>query len=215
MLQTRERLITIYTPKINIKIVLVSQKQLHFTMRIIRKWQIGLHNYILQKKLSAHKVTRYPKGFDEAQSIGILFDATDPQERQIVKHYASFIEKKGKNVQLFAFLNDEQVQNNFTFKHFSKKELDWTLKPKDQIIANFINTPFDFLINVYQGKNIPLEYISSLSKAHIRVGPYTDKDNCFDLMIETNEQTDLCYFVKQLEYFLSRMNSQKHEEAIV
>lgn len=184
-------------------------------MRIIKKWQVGLHNYLLQKKLSAHTVTRRPKGFDESQSIGILFDATDPQERQIVKHYANFLNKKNKNVQLFAFLNADQVQDNFTFKHFSNKELDWVLRPNDQVTADFINTPFDFLINVYQGKNIPLEYISSFSKAQIRVGPYTDKDNCFDLMIETNEQNDLGYFVKQLEYFLSRMNSQKHEEAIV
>ncbi len=184
-------------------------------MRIIKKWQVGLHNHLLQKKLTTHNITRQPKGFDEAQSIGILFDATDPQERQIVKHYANFLSKKGKNIQLLAFLNAEKVQNNFTFKHFSNKELDWALRPISQVTADFINTPFDFLINVYKGRSIPLEYISSLSKAHIRVGPYTDKKNCFDLMIETHEQNDLGYFVKQLEYFLSRMNSQKHEEAIV
>ena len=184
-------------------------------MRIIKQWQVNLHEYLLQKQLKTHTVNRRPKQFDKAQSIGILFDASQAEERQVVRHYASFLEKKGKQVQLFAFLDEEQQQSNFTFKHFSRKELDWALRPKDALSEEFINTPFDFLINIYQNANQSLEYISSLSKAHLRVGPYTEKESCFDLMIETQKQHDLQYFIKQLEYLMSRMNSQKNEEAIV
>jgi len=184
-------------------------------MRILKKWQSQLHNYFLQKKLPTHLVKRQPKGFEDAKTFGILFDATEPEHRQAIKRYVQFLKQQGKQVKVLAFLNENQKQENFTFKHFSRKELDWVLRPLGNEVDEFINTPFDFLINICLKANQPLEYISTLSKAHTRVGPYTDKPYSFDLMIETQEQSNIQYFIKQLEYFLSRMNRKKHEEAIV
>ncbi len=185
-------------------------------MRILKKWQAQLHDKFLEKQLRLNQSNKQPVGFDQASSIGILFDATDPATRSLVKTYVEDLEKKGKKVKLLAFLDEPQQQPNFTFHHFSRKELDWLLRPKDANVTTFINTPFDYLINLYRIKKKPLEYITALSKAHLRVGTYSAEKDCFDLVIEIQEEHNLPHFVKQLDYFLKRLNSkQEHEGAII
>lgn len=178
-------------------------------MRILKKWQAQLHDYFLEKELRLLNRNKQPIGFDQAQSIGILFDATEPATRALVKSYVEDLQAIGKEVSLMAFLDEPNQQPNFTFKHFSRKELDWLLRPQGQQVETFINTPFDYLINLYQERKKPLEYISIFSKAHLRVGTYSAEKDCFDLMIETQQEHNLPHFVKQLDYFLKRLNSNQ------
>ncbi|MEM8906279.1 MAG: hypothetical protein AAGD05_00420 [Bacteroidota bacterium] len=185
-------------------------------MSILKKWQAQLHDRFLDKQSRLLHRPKQSISFAEAQLIGILFEATAPAERKIALDYAETLKQKGKTVKLLAFLDEAEQQANFTFKHFSRKELDWLLRPKATQVDEFINTPFDYLINLYQSRKKPLEFISVLSKAHLRVGTYPAEKDCFDLMIETRAEHNLPHFVKQLDYFLKKMNSnQQHEGAII
>lgn len=184
-------------------------------MRILKEWQARLHESFLLRQLKQNLFEREPVDFDLSQTIGILFNASLPQQREGAKQLAKQLKAKGKKTKLMAFLDEKEQQANFDFKHFSRKELDLLGRPKSTMVDDFINTPFDFLINLDAQEHLPLTYISARSKAQVRVGPYTNKTYCFDFMIETKKEDDLQQFINQLNYLLIRLNSRTHEKAIV
>ena len=152
--------------------------------------------------------------YESAQTIGILFDATELKHRETVLAFSKKLKERDKKVKLLGYFNNKQDVNAFPFKAFNKTEVDWLMRPKGETCESFMNTSFDLLIGIYEGNNLPLEYITALSKAHLRVGPYTDNTYCYDLMIDTDKR-DLENYIKQVEFYLNKMNSSKHEEAAI
>ncbi|MEL6865692.1 MAG: hypothetical protein AAFP19_14795 [Bacteroidota bacterium] len=171
-----------------------------------------IHEYYVEKKLRKEAIKRQPNDFAKSQSIGILFDASMPESLDIIRKYVQRLEKKGKKVNLLAFFDDKDRHEHFPYKHFTRKEIDWRLCPKGSAVEHFINQPFDVLINLCYQPSPPLEYITALAKAHMRVGPYTERTYCYDLMIELANQRDLHHFIQQIDFFLNRMNSSQHEQ---
>lgn len=182
-------------------------------MSFLKEWKMRHHQQSLVSKVSRRKVLRNPVSFEEAQTVGILFDATKPQDRNVVREYSKLLQEDGKKVTVFAFLDEKETNSNLPFKHFSRKELDWFDRPKDEAIQGFVKQPFDFLINLYLDEKPPLSYVSALSESHLRIGPYSDNIHCYDLMIETSNQKDLSFFIKQIEYFLTRLTNNNTSRA--
>ncbi len=183
-------------------------------MRTIKSWQTQVREYFLQKMIRKIDLRRQTVTYDSAQSIVILFDATELNHREIVMQFSKKLKEKDKKVKLIGFFNSKQDISNFPFQAFNKNDVDWLMRPKSVVTKSFINTTFDLLIGVYEGNNLPLEYIAALSKAHLRVGPYTDNTYCYDLMIDTDKR-NLKNYIKQVEFYLNKMNSSKHEAATI
>ena len=184
-------------------------------MRILRKWKVRGHEYFLLKYLKHNVVKRQPVDYNLAHSIGVLFHIDQLQHQEIIDKFIQRLKDNGKEVKILAFLDDKEQQPNLNFNHFSLKELNWFYQPKHPKVDQFINTQFDYLINLDDSGSLPLTYISACSKAQIRVGSFTDKTYCFDFMIETHEQQNLQHFITQLDFLLTRLNSRKHEKTIV
>lgn len=184
-------------------------------MGIIKNWQTQVREYFLQKMMGKLDIRRKPVPFDLAKSVGILFDATEPEDREAVKQFAEQLKKKGKGVKTFGFFNHKQDITSFSFKGFNRNDVDWLDRPKSDQAQQFVNETFDVLISVYKGEQLPLEYIAALSKAHLRVGPYTDNTYCYDLMIETSKDHKAKKYLAEVEFFLSRTNNNKHEATAV
>ena len=183
-------------------------------METIKNWQTQVREYFLQKMIRKIDLRRHTVTYDSAQSIGILFDATELNHRETVIQFLKDLKSRNKKVKLLGFFNNKQEVSNFPFKAFNKNDTDWLMRPKGEAVENFMATTFDLLIGIYEGNNLPLEYIAALSKAHLRVGPYTDNTYCYDLMIDTNKR-DLKNYIKQVEFYLKKMNSSKHETATI
>jgi len=168
----------------------------------------------LNQKLSQIKINRTSVEFDIAESIGILFDATDPSNRNKVTAYAQNMIKNGKKVSLLGFVKNKQKDLSFSFKYFTLNEVNWKMIPESSEVNNFLNKKFDILINLYLGKNNPIEYISALSKANLRVGPFSENPNCYDLMIDIPNSKGIDHLIKQVDFFLNRINSPVYEAAV-
>lgn len=179
-------------------------------MSYFKRQYTRLQDYLLERKIGQSAVTRYPGDFRSAKRIGILFNATDPVQRKIVVKYAEEL-RKSKQVQLLAFLNAKKVNPNFPFNHFTQKQLNVLRQPNGAIVKDFIFEPFDILINLFFDEEPALEYIAALSNAHLRVGPYTQRTYCYDLMIDTANRQDLNEFIKQVELLLNKVNKKPHE----
>ena len=161
-------------------------------MSFLEQLQLRLYNYFLRQKLKKNKVERNAVNFDAAKRIGILFDATNPENETVVNRYKRNLQNNGKQVDMLAYVDDKQEHDTTLFKYFNRKNLSWTLEPTGTLVEQFIQTPFDILLNLHINTVPPLEYVSALSKAHLRVGQFRDsKEYCYDLMIDIPEGDSL------------------------
>lgn len=178
-------------------------------MKIIEQLRTRWHEKALSNDLPA-KTARHSVSLEEAQSVGILFDGTEPEERELVLDYAEKLKREGKKVKLLAFFNSNLDSGNFTFWHFNRKQLDWSLRPKIREAEEFASQRFDLLLNLSQKAVAPLEYVAARSKAAFRVGPATEKTVCYDLMIDLSGQpSNLKAFLQQVIFYLKKTRPQQ------
>jgi len=166
-------------------------------------------------RAAAHvKVIRDAKNFEQAKKIGILYDATDLEEFEIVKEYAKVIREERKEVKALGFVNEKETQSNqmptIDLDFFTKKDLNWYHKPGGYIVENFINTEYDILISLNFNDCYPLQYISAVSKAKFRVGKYDEKYKLYyDLMIDLQNNNNLSYFIELVNHYINMINREK------
>lgn len=180
----------------------------------IKNIRLRLHNYFLQKELKTRKRETHSVNWEDAHSIGILFNATELKDRQTVLQYKEKLKNEGKQVKLLGYFQTEQNDPNFTFRHFNRKQIDWALRPSSPQIDEFLNMEFDLLLNLEPRTQLHSEYIAVLSKARLKVGPVSDNTECYDLMIDTSDQMNIDSFIKQIEALLKKTQSRNETAKI-
>lgn len=165
--------------------------------------------YFFKDQLKKKKTATSSKSkvnLEKAKSIGILFDATDLSQRQTVLNYAEKLKNQRKQVKLLGFFDNRLKDNNFTFRHFNRTNIDWAMRPKGEMVNEFLNQKFDLLLHINMETNLHSEYISALSNASFKVGPVTDHVFCYDLMIDMPNEQNLSKFISQMEGLLKKTN---------
>lgn len=145
--------------------------------------------------------------FEEAQKIGLLYDATDPKNYEVVKNYVKKVRGLHKDVLALGYVDKKELPHNqyaqYGLDFFCRKNLDFKMTPNHHVVSNFINEKFDILIHLNGRKVFPLRYIAALSHAKFRVGKY-DRRNFFlyDLMISIKEGSTMNQFIEEAERYL-------------
>ena len=176
---------------------------------MFRKIRLWLYRRQLQKQLQMQPPKHKVMNMSHAKTVGILFDGTDESIMPYIYDYSKSLQSMRKKVSTLGFINANAVTENPSLPLFTRKQTDWLFKPNAREALDFMEQPFDILINVFANESATLEYISALSKAAYRVGPYLNgKTHCFDLMINANtSQPDM--FLQQVNHYLEIIS--KHE----
>ncbi len=156
-----------------------------------------------------HKPNRF--NFDAIKTIGILFDATNPEDYELIKRYVLYLREHHKRVKALGYFSTKQLpemaNSKLEYDFFSGKELNWFGKPSSVIIQNFINEEYDLLIDLNIKDHFPLKYISALSKAHFKVGKYNEKEmEIYDMMIHSDNTKTFKYFLRQVDTYITMLN---------
>lgn len=168
------------------------------------------HRFSLQRQMKASKAKREIINLHNAKTVGIIYDATFPENNVLITRLAELIKRKEKTVVTIGFVNDTKTESNYGNLLFNRKSLNWHMEPSNDTVKKFINQKFDILINAFIGENLPLEYISALSKAKFRVGQYQKgKVYCYELMINTGKREDLQYLIDQISHFLNVIKDEQ------
>lgn len=183
-------------------------------MQFIEKLRIRFHDSALEKEMRQRKADRGTMYLDNAMSVGILFDATLPENKEIALDFAEKLKRDGKKVKLLAFFDNKIKSGDFTFPYFNQQQLDWLLRPQSPEATAFSEQPFDLLLNISASDTRPLDYIAARSKAKLRVGPFTEKTYCYDLMIDHNQKNDRKAFLQQVVFYMKKMRQQYEPSAI-
>lgn len=174
-----------------------------------------LGNYRFHQEIKKVKLKREVVGFEEAKKIGLLYDATEDHNYEVVKQYVKSIRSMQKEVLALGYVDKKVLPSNqfaqYGLDFFTRKNLNWQMIPGNPIVTNFINERFDILINLNSNKCFPLRYISAVSHARFRVGRFDKKDMlCYDLMIKVNGENGIKIFIEEAEKYLRQIKSN-HE----
>lgn len=178
-------------------------------MSIIRNIQTYFRNSSLKSKLKLqNRQARKKVNFEEAQTVGLIFDATDNDKRQTALTYAEKLSKLGKKVKLLGFFDSKQESAEFTFGYFSRKNIDWALRPTGKSVESFLQGAYDILITLNPLTDQHAEYISALANAHLKIGPSTENIDSYDLMIDVRNKNSVMDFIREMEHLLTKTNTK-------
>ncbi len=183
----------------------------YMIMEALQKIKTKFFHRQLQQAVSAQAFRPKPVAFDKAQSVAILFDATDPGQRDEAVRYGQALQQKGKRVGYLAFIDDKQVYESLPFPYFNRKNLDWKEVPSGEEVQNFLSREWDALFFLTNSAPPPLHYVAALAKSHLKIGPAGDASPYLDLMIDfPNDRFDIPGFTQQAERLLQKLQ-MKHE----
>ena len=142
--------------------------------------------------------------FSAVHTIGILLDGKQDHVVQFVQQYQTELEEQGKLVSVFAYLSKASKNPNFPLPYFTKSDTNWFAKPNKKSVVDFIEQPFDLLLNFSSSKILALESICALSKAHFIIGNGTNHFNYYyDFLLKLNNSNAPDSFVENVQHYLN------------
>jgi hypothetical protein len=187
-------------------------------MNLIQNIKNIAGNYFLSGDVKALHRNKNFVNMQDAKTVGIVFDAMDAGNFDLVKKYITYLREMKKRVKAIGYYDQKNIPSmtysKLEYDFFCQKDLTWYNSPSNIYVKNFIDDKFDILLDLNLNDLFPLRYISTLSKANFKVGKKSDRNNSiFDLMIETDEKKGLKYFLKNIDTYLFIIN-KKHDKPV-
>ena len=139
------------------------------------------------------------------RTVGIIFDESYFYEREaLVKELiANGITEK--DIKILVFKDKIKKNEVFNYPVFSNKDLTWLATIDKKEVTDFVNEPFDLLINYYDVEKTILLLVSHLSKASFKVGFSVIDKRLNHFMINTNAD-NYKVFMEELFKYLKILN---------
>ena len=123
-----------------------------------------------------------------------------------MKRFLHFLSDQNNKVVALCFVDFKKVPDYYLlrkgFNFFSRKDLNLYFLPQTSFINDFIEKPFDILIDLSTNYNFPLHYICSLSKAKYKIGRQQPLYTNFDLMIDISKENNVEALIENIKYYV-------------
>jgi len=177
-------------------------------MEILKKIKHSIARYYLINKIKKNTREKRFISLKDAKDIGILYLFTNEQDYTAISKFVKLLQDQNKKVKALGFVKRKHLTNRFlpklSYDFFSQKDINWYGKPSNIFIKDFIEKDFDIIIDMSLHDNYPLQYISGVSKARLKVGRF-EKNNLdiYDVMIQLEKNTKLDKYINEVHYYLS------------
>jgi hypothetical protein len=179
-------------------------------MQFIEDFKQKVGKWVFQRELKTNKRTKEVCNLDNAQSIGILYDATSEEQIKMVKPFVSFFFDLKKDVKALGYVNSKQLSFHHTpklqYDFFYQKDLNWYYKPQNYIIDNFVKKEYDILINLCDSSIIPIKYLVASSIAHFKIGIHEENYEIYDLMISLKDDKSMEKLMHEIKHYINLIN---------
>lgn len=185
-------------------------------MSILKNIKEGIANHLLKQEMKTRHRERKPNkfNFNDTKTVGILFDATNAEDFEIVKRYIAYLREYRKRVKAIGFFSTKEIPaltySKLEYDFISRKELNWLGRPSSMVAKNFIEEEYDLLIDLNVQDHFPLKYIAALSKSAFKVGKYDENDvEIHDMMIDSDHTKTIKYFLRQVDIYIAMLNKKE------
>lgn len=185
-------------------------------MNLFQKIQAYYAERQFRTEASRVERVRHTADLNSARSIGVLFTVSDEDAYHKIEGIVKVFQNSQKNVKVIGFVNQRFIPAfiipKLSYDFITLKDLNWYKKPVSSFVKGFINEEFDILIDFSMEDLFPLQYISGLSRAKLKVGRYgSGHDKYYDVMIQADDLTGLEDYSDQITHYLTLLNSENHE----
>ena len=179
-------------------------------MQFIEDFKQKVGKWVFQRELKTNKRTKEVCNLDNAQSIGILYDATSEEQIKMVKPFVSYFFDLKKDIKALGYVNSKQLSFHHTpklqYDFFYQKDLNWFYKPQNYIIDNFVKKEYDILINLCNSSIIPIKYLVASSIAHFKIGIHEENYEIYDLMISLKDDKSMEKLMHEIKHYINLIN---------
>ena len=139
------------------------------------------------------------------KKVGIIFDESYFQEREGMVE--SLIQNGIAESDIKVLVFKDKIKKNeiFDYPIFTQNDLSWRGTIDKKNVKDFVNEPFDLLINYYDTEKVALILVSHLSKASFKVGFASIDKRLNHFMIDTNAE-NYKVFMNELFKYLKILN---------
>jgi Family of unknown function (DUF6913) len=180
-------------------------------VRIFIKTRESLGGISIRKGLKKISRNRKVHNFKSARTIAVLFDANDKTGFEEIKLFDKFLKELNIQADFLGYSLLDELPSDMIlrdrFKLISPKNLDFFQRPKSEEMKAFIQKEYDILIDLAIKRYFVIDYLSSLSVAHFKVGPFREDKNEYDLMIHIEQDPSAGYFIEQIKNYVSIINN--------
>jgi len=150
---------------------------------------------------------------EKAKYIGILYEIGDENTYVWLSSYVNKLLAAGKTLRIVGYHNNKFVPHycipQLKYDFFCNKETNWFGKPTARFVQEFVDEPFDILLDLTVSPSFPLQYFLANSVAHFKIGAQQPGNAEFlDMMIKLEEDhsvADLMYFIND---YTKRLNGE-------
>lgn len=175
-------------------------------MKFLDKIKEKIGYFILNNDYKILKRKVVFNNFASSSTIGIVFDAVDKKKYHIAKDFMAYIEESGVRVFAIGFVPKSELIGYLPFKKgvnfFGLDKLLWYGKTQNPIVDEFIERPFDILIDLSLSELYPIEYIFALSKAKFKVCNDSNKTKYADFILQLKKPEKLEQYIEQIKHYL-------------
>jgi hypothetical protein len=157
---------------------------------------------IVKKSLSNVKHSTNDK---QIKTVGLFIDESYLNEKEVIIKELIQNGIQQENIKILVFRDKIKKNEVFDYPIYSNKDLSWIATIDNKEVINFIEQPFDLLINYYDTEKTALLLVSHLSKASFKVGFSSIDKRVNHFMITTNAE-DYKIFINELFKYLKILN---------
>jgi hypothetical protein len=161
----------------------------------------GFKEAVLKKKLnqllSQADSSRTPSS-EKIKSIAIISNEDISTEIDLQKEIEIIL--KARNIKIYS-LRKFNKSDKFSYKHFTKKNVNWKGQFTEENFKFFLEEPFDLLIGYFNKNNLYLERAVLESKAEFKVGFTGVNSKLYEIEISEKTQ-NITGFTSELKRYL-------------
>ena len=174
-------------------------------MAVFRKLRLSIGNYLLNRRLKKVKREKRLIGFESAKSVGVLFKTLNRNEFEEIRKFLHFLSENNSKVYALGFVDHKKIPDFYLLSKglnfFTRKELNIYFIPRSNSASEFIQKPLDILVDLSIDNNFPLYYLSCMSKAKLKIGKSSAKNDCYDLMFDTSKNNSVAALIEHIKHY--------------
>ncbi len=151
------------------------------------------------------EIVREFKNFSNTYRIGILCYFTDYDMQEEISNYKKRLEQLGYECDVLLFIDKKEKESNIYLQYFDWNDLDKkTMLPHSPKTDRIIVKKYDMLFNLYFRESLPLMYISQMSQARCRVGPFNEAlKKVSDILIPCEDEQGVASMIININKILN------------
>ena len=152
------------------------------------------------------------KTFSNSKNVGIIWNPVDEGSIETLELLRKILQTKGiKSTGIAHIDSNREMETLNTITHsgfLHRQNVKWFGRPKTSTGMQFIEEPFDLLLDLSISKTVALQYILVHSQSVFKVGWQDGAPNYYDLNIDVSEKPQCRYLMEQVVFYLENIHEK-------